>query len=230
MSHFKEYIISVALFFTLAICLVGCTLHNDEKSEVSLITDSTETDISETTEKSTDLPETTSDGISAETSTETSTENLTQIEEQNVNAEGNMQDENTLTTTDTETTESVSGNIKSTQDNSIFVEIDDGSGDYPIYEFNVENASTSVGGVTGTGINNLKSGLNVDIQYYVKNNINFAVAISSDGEEYMPPSVVDEQNRLYGSNYVIDDNENTDSELSETDEELVNSADLSESI
>lgn len=219
MMHLKKCIIGVVCLGISAFFFTGCGFQEDSTSEVSVGTDSQETDITEIPISPTDIPTTTP----AEISTEESSENSSEIEEQNSNStEEFISDENTATATDREATDSLSGNIRSKQGNSIFVEIDDGSGDYPIYEFNVINADTNIGGVIGSGINNLKSGLNVNIQYYVENNINYAVEIDSDGEEYMPPSIIAEQNELYGGD--------TDSEITETDDSIADSEELDETI
>lgn len=218
MMHLKKCVIGVVCLGISAFFFTGCGFQDDSTSEVSVGTDLQETDITEIPVSPTDIPT-----IPAETSIEESSEDSSEIEEQKSNStEEFINDENTVAVTDREATNSLSGNIRSKQGNSIFVEIDDGSGDYPIYEFNVINADTNIGGVIGIGIDNLKSGLNVDIQYYVENNINYAVEIDSDGEEYMPPSIIAEQNELYG--------DDTDSEITETEESIGDSEELYETI
>lgn len=103
----------------------------------------------------------------------------------------------------------ISGNIRSSDGNTITVEVGE-SGNYHNMVFNIENAALNID--NGSSV---RSGLNVDLEYYTQNNVNIVTSLSSNGEEYLSASVQEEAQKM-ADEYVSEDNtdetENEDSE------------------
>ena len=76
----------------------------------------------------------------------------------------------------------------------ITLEIPSGDGTYQYLDFDVSHADAYID--NGSSI---RSGLNVDIEYYTQDGVNIVTNLYSDGEEYMSQSVIDEQKAMYSS-------------------------------
>ncbi len=57
--------------------------------------------------------------------------------------------------------------------------------------FNIENAVLNI--ANGSAV---RSGLNVDLEYYSQNNVNIVIMLTSDGEEYLPSSTLEEAQKM----------------------------------
>lgn len=80
----------------------------------------------------------------------------------------------------------ITGNILYSDENTITVEVGE-SGNYYNMVFNIENAVLNI--ANGSAV---RSGLNVDLEYYSQNNVNIVIKLTSDGEEYLPSSTLEE--------------------------------------
>ena len=100
-----------------------------------------------------------------------------------------------------------------TYENTITVEVGE-SGNYYNMVFNIENAVLNI--ANGSAV---RSGLNVDLEYYSQNNVNIVIMLTSDGEEYLPSSTLEEAQKM-ADEYVPDvsESENEDFEDTSTSE------------
>ena len=78
----------------------------------------------------------------------------------------------------------ITGNILYSDENTITVEVGE-SGNYYNMVFNIENAVLNI--ANGSAV---RSGLNVDLEYYSQNNVNIVIMLTSDGGEYLPSSTL----------------------------------------
>ena len=104
-------------------------------------------------------------------------------------------------------TQYITGNILYSDENTITVEVGE-SGNYYNMVFNIENAVLNI--ANGSAV---RSGLNVDLEYYSQNNVNIVIMLTSDGEEYLPSSTLEEAQKMTDE-YVPDvsESENEDFE------------------
>ena len=84
----------------------------------------------------------------------------------------------------------ITGNILYSDENTITVEVGE-SGNYYNMVFNIENAVLNI--ANGSAV---RSGLNVDLEYYSQNNVNIVIMLTSDGEEYLPSSTLEEAQKM----------------------------------
>lgn len=59
------------------------------------------------------------------------------------------------------------------------------------------------------------SGLNVDLEYYSQNNVNIVIMLTSDGEEYLPSSTLEEAQKMTDE-YVPDVSESENEDFEDT--------------
>ena len=95
------------------------------------------------------------------------------------------------------------------QENTITVEVGE-SGNYYNMVFNIENAVLNI--ANGSAV---RSGLNVDLEYYSQNNVNIVIMLTSDGEEYLPSSTLEEAQKMTDE-YVPDVSESENEDFEDT--------------
>lgn len=78
------------------------------------------------------------------------------------------------------------------------------------YYFNIENAVLNI--ANGSAV---RSGLNVDLEYYSQNNVNIVIMLTSDGEEYLPSSTLEEAQKM-ADEYVPDVSESENEDFEDT--------------
>ena len=76
--------------------------------------------------------------------------------------------------------------------------------------FNIENAVLNI--ANGSAV---RSGLNVDLEYYSQNNVNIVIMLTSDGEEYLPSSTLEEAQKM-ADEYVPDVSESENEDFEDT--------------
>ena len=84
------------------------------------------------------------------------------------------------------------------------------SGNYYNMVFNIENAVLNI--ANGSAV---RSGLNVDLEYYSQNNVNIVIMLTSDGEEYLPSSTLEEAQKM-ADEYVPDVSESENEDFEDT--------------
>ena len=94
-------------------------------------------------------------------------------------------------------------------ENTITVEVGE-SGNYYNMDFNIENAVLNI--ANGSAV---RSGLNVDLEYYSQNNVNIVIMLTSDGEEYLPSSTLEEAQKM-ADEYVPDVSESENEDFEDT--------------
>ena len=103
----------------------------------------------------------------------------------------------------------ITGNILYSDENTITVEVGE-SGNYYNMVFNIENAVLNI--ANGSAV---RSGLNVDLEYYSQNNVNIVIMLTSDGEEYLPSSTLEEAQKMTDE-YVPDVSESENEDFEDT--------------
>lgn len=103
----------------------------------------------------------------------------------------------------------ITGNILYSDENTITVEVGE-SGNYYNMVFNIENAVLNI--ANGSAV---RSGLNVDLEYYSQNNVNIVIKLTSDGEEYLPSSTLEEAQKM-ADEYVPDVSESENEDFEDT--------------
>ena len=103
----------------------------------------------------------------------------------------------------------ITGNILYSDENTITVEVGE-SGNYYNMVFNIENAVLNI--ANGSAV---RSGLNVDLEYYSQNNVNIVIMLTSDGEEYLPSSTLEEAQKM-ADEYVPDVSESENEDFEDT--------------
>ena len=103
----------------------------------------------------------------------------------------------------------ITGNILYSDENTITVEVGE-SGNYYNMVFNIENAVLNI--ANGSAV---RSGLNVDLEYYSQNNVNIVIKLTSDGEEYLPSSTLEEAQKK-ADEYVPDVSESENEDFEDT--------------
>ena len=103
----------------------------------------------------------------------------------------------------------ITGNILYSDENTITVEVGK-SGNYYNMVFNIENAVLNI--ANGSAV---RSGLNVDLEYYSQNNVNIVIMLTSDGEEYLPSSTLEEAQKMTDE-YVPDVSESENEDFEDT--------------
>lgn len=103
----------------------------------------------------------------------------------------------------------ITGNILYSDENTITVEVGE-SGNYYNMVFNIENAVLNI--ANGSAV---RSGLNVDLEYYSQNNVNIVIKLTSDGEEYLPSSTLEEAQKMTDE-YVPDVSESENEDFEDT--------------
>ena len=103
----------------------------------------------------------------------------------------------------------ITGNILYSDENTITVEVGE-SGNYYNMVFNIENAVLNI--ANGSAV---RSGLNVDLEYYSQNNVNIVIMLTSDGEEYLPSSTLEEAQKK-ADEYVPDVSESENEDFEDT--------------
>lgn len=103
----------------------------------------------------------------------------------------------------------ITGNILYSDENTITVEVGE-SGNYYNMVFNIENAVLNI--ANGSAV---RSGLNVDLEYYSQNNVNIVIMLTSDGEEYLPSSTLEEAQKM-ADEYVSDVSESENEDFEDT--------------
>ena len=106
-------------------------------------------------------------------------------------------------------TQYITGNILYSDENTITVEVGE-SGNYYNMVFNIENAVLNI--ANGSAV---RSGLNVDLEYYSQNNVNIVIMLTSDGEEYFPSSTLEEAQKM-ADEYVPDVSESENEDFEDT--------------
>ena len=106
-------------------------------------------------------------------------------------------------------TQYITGNILYSDENTITVEVGE-SGNYYNMVFNIENAVLNI--ANGSAV---RSGLNVDLEYYSQNNVNIVIMLTSDGEEYLPSSTLEEAQKMTDE-YVPDVSESENEDFEDT--------------
>ena len=106
-------------------------------------------------------------------------------------------------------TQYITGNILYSDENTITVEVGE-SGNYYNMVFNIENAVLNI--ANGSAV---RSGLNVDLEYYSQNNVNIVIMLTSDGEEYLPSSTLEEAQKM-ADEYVPDVSESENEDFEDT--------------
>ena len=106
-------------------------------------------------------------------------------------------------------TQYITGNILYSDENTITVEVGE-SGNYYNMVFNIENAVLNI--ANGSAV---RSGLNVDLEYYSQNNVNIVIMLTSDGEEYLPSSTLEEAQKM-ADEYVSDVSESENEDFEDT--------------
>ena len=106
-------------------------------------------------------------------------------------------------------TQYITGNILYSDENTITVEVGE-SGNYYNMVFNIENAVLNI--ANGSAV---RSGLNVDLEYYSQNNVNIVIMLTSDGEEYLPSSTLEEAQKK-ADEYVPDVSESENEDFEDT--------------
>ena len=103
----------------------------------------------------------------------------------------------------------ITGNILYSDENTITVEVGE-SGNYYNMVFNIENAVLNI--ANGRAV---RYGLNVDLEYYSQNNVNIVIMLTSDGEEYLPSSTLEEAQKMTDE-YVPDVSESENEDFEDT--------------
>ena len=106
-------------------------------------------------------------------------------------------------------TQYITSNILYSDENTITVEVGE-SGNYYNMVFNIENAVLNI--ANGSAV---RSGLNVDLEYYSQNNVNIVIMLTSDGEEYLPSSTLEEAQKM-ADEYVPDVSESENEDFEDT--------------
>lgn len=84
-------------------------------------------------------------------------------------------------------TQYVSGNVMTNDDTSMTIETG-ADGNFYEMTFDISNAEVDIEANEVVGVSSLRTSLNVDVDYYVKDGVNIATYIHSDGIEYFSPS------------------------------------------
>lgn len=82
---------------------------------------------------------------------------------------------------------SVSGNVRYNDDSAMTIETGS-DGDFYEMTFDISSAELDIQVDEVIGVSGLRTSLNVDVDYYVKDGVNIATYVYSDGTEYFSPS------------------------------------------
>lgn len=82
---------------------------------------------------------------------------------------------------------SVSGNVRYNDDSTMTIETGS-DGDFYEMTFDISSAELDIQVDEVIGVSGLRTSLNVDVDYYVKDGVNIATYVYSDGTEYFSPS------------------------------------------
>lgn len=82
---------------------------------------------------------------------------------------------------------SVSGNVRYNDDSTMTIETGS-DGDFYEMTFDISSAELDIQVDEVIGVSGLRTSLNVDVNYYVKDGVNIATYVYSDGTEYFSPS------------------------------------------
>lgn len=82
---------------------------------------------------------------------------------------------------------SVSGNVRYNDDSTMIIETGS-DGDFYEMTFDISSAELDIQVDEVIGVSGLRTSLNVDVNYYVKDGVNIATYVYSDGTEYFSPS------------------------------------------
>lgn len=96
-------------------------------------------------------------------------------------------------------TQYVSGNVMTNDDTSMTIETG-ADGNFYEMTFDISNAEVDIEANEVVGVSSLRTSLNVDVDYYVKDGMNIATYIHSDGIEYFSPSFLYEQEQQMQEN------------------------------
>lgn len=82
---------------------------------------------------------------------------------------------------------SVSGNVRYNDDSTMTIETGS-DGDFYEMTFDISSAELDIQVDEVIGVSGLRTSLNVDVNYYVKDGVNIATYVYSNGTEYFSPS------------------------------------------
>lgn len=185
--NYKKIAVGFTVLGMTMICFSGCGLAGDDTSALT-VTPSPTVAIS-STPKATVTPTPKSEQVTGQSSSGSQSGSSQKIEDQ----DDNSASESVRQSETAHEIQYISGNVRDFGDGTITVEVGN-PGNYYNMVFVINNAELDIDNGS-----NVKTSLNVDLEYYVDDGVNIVTVLHSDGEEYMSPSFIEEQESMHGS-------------------------------